>query len=104
MLVGDIVGYTRLTEAQIPAFATHFLGRAATLMASLDTQPIVTNTWGDAIYCVFDRVSGCGARPDAMRSPLSASRTSTLVACVDESTPATRGMARSIRPEASTPD
>ncbi len=37
-------------------------------------------------------VGGCGARPAATSSPVSASRTSTLHAEVDESTPATSGI------------
>ena len=60
ILVADIVGYTRLAEAQIPLFATHFLGKVAALMESSGKEPIVKNTWGDAIYCVFDHVSDAG--------------------------------------------
>ena len=37
-------------------------------------------------------VGGCGARPCATSAPVSASRTSTFVDCVDESTPSTSGM------------
>ena len=37
-------------------------------------------------------VGGCGARPSATSSPVSASRTSTFVDCVDESTPSTSGI------------
>ena len=37
-------------------------------------------------------VAGCGARPCATSAPVSASRTSTFVDCVDESTPRTSGM------------
>ena len=40
-------------------------------------------------------VGGCGARPTATTVPVSASRTSTLVDCVELSTPATRGTAGS---------
>jgi|GEM_PF-89451 len=56
MLFADIVGYTKLSEAQIPLFVTHFLGKVAALMNSLQNQPIVKNTWGDAMHCVFDDV------------------------------------------------
>ena len=38
-------------------------------------------------------VGGCGARPAPTSAPVSASRTSTLVDCVDESTPSTTGIA-----------
>src|SRR5438445_3151374 len=45
-------------------------------------------------------VGGCGLRPLDTNSPVSASRTSTLVACVDESTPSTSGMRRRVLPHA----
>jgi class 3 adenylate cyclase len=60
MLFADIKGYTKLSEIQIPAFVHHFLGRVASVMDSLKRPPIVKNTWGDAVYCVFDHVSDAG--------------------------------------------
>ncbi len=61
MLFADIVGYTKLTESQIPAFASHFLGRVATLIDGLREPPVATNTWGDAMYCAFETVAGAGS-------------------------------------------
>jgi class 3 adenylate cyclase len=60
MLFADIKGYTKLSEIQIPAFVHHFLGRVASVMDGLKRPPIVKNTWGDAVYCVFDHVSDAG--------------------------------------------
>ena len=53
-----------------------------------------TNASHHALGCCSLRggvVAGCGARPDATSAPVSASRTSTLHADVDESTPTTSG-------------
>ena len=60
MIFADIVGYTRLTEVQIPAFVAHFLGGVARLMEELKNPPVHHNTWGDAICCVFDCVADAG--------------------------------------------
>jgi class 3 adenylate cyclase len=60
MLFADIKGFTKLTEMQVPDFMKHFMGSVARLMDSLPNQPIVKNTWGDAVYCVFDKVEHAG--------------------------------------------
>ncbi len=67
MLFADIVGYTKLSELQVPAFVHHFMGKLAALMDSMKKPPIVKNTWGDAIYCVFDHVSDAGVFALALR-------------------------------------
>ncbi len=60
MLFADIVGFTKLTEMQVPSFVARFLGRVADLMRNLRNPPIHQNTWGDAVCCVFDHVSDAG--------------------------------------------
>jgi class 3 adenylate cyclase len=60
MIFADIVGFTRLSEVQIPGFVAHFLGKVAELMEQLPQPPIHKNTWGDAVCAVFDRVSDAG--------------------------------------------
>lgn len=67
MLFADIVGYTKLSEIQVPAFVHHFMGKLSALMESMHYPPIVKNTWGDAIYCVFDHVSHAGVFALALR-------------------------------------
>ncbi|MDB6027924.1 MAG: uncharacterized protein JWM68_4147 [Verrucomicrobiales bacterium] len=67
MLFADIVGYTKLSEIQVPSFVHHFMGKLAALMDSMKNPPIVKNTWGDAIYCVFDHVSHAGLFALALR-------------------------------------
>lgn len=60
MLFADIKGYTKLAELQIPDFVHHFVKRVAALMDTSPNPPVVRNTWGDAIHCVFDHVSDAG--------------------------------------------
>lgn len=60
MIFTDIVGYTKLTEVQIPGFVHNFLGKVADLMERMEHPPIHQNTWGDAVCAVFDRVEDAG--------------------------------------------
>ena len=60
MLFADVVGYTRLMEEQIPDFIRHFIGTITDLIATSPYQPLLKNTWGDALYCVFANVSDAG--------------------------------------------
>jgi class 3 adenylate cyclase len=60
MMFADVVGYTRLMEEQIPDFIRHFIGTINSLMAEFPYKPLLKNTWGDALYCVFANVSDAG--------------------------------------------
>ncbi len=60
LLFADVAGYGKLTDETIPAFVTHFLGKAAALIAVHADAPILKNTWGDAFYFVFDTVASAG--------------------------------------------
>ena len=60
MLFADIVGFTKLSETQVPGFVENFLGKVARLMNDMKCPPIHQNTWGDAVCCVFDNVSDAG--------------------------------------------
>jgi class 3 adenylate cyclase/tetratricopeptide (TPR) repeat protein len=67
VLFADIKGYTKLPEEDIPAFVHHFLNRVCALMDSMLKPPIVRNTWGDALHCVFDHVADAGVFALALR-------------------------------------
>ena len=60
ILFVDVVGYSKLTEEQIPLFVQHFLSPAAELLGQDETAPLFSNTWGDALYLVFDEVLDAG--------------------------------------------
>jgi class 3 adenylate cyclase len=61
MLFADIVGYSRLTEQVIPEFVTGFLDRVSALVATSRHAPRSVNTWGDAVYAVFDFARDAGS-------------------------------------------
>jgi class 3 adenylate cyclase len=60
ILFADVVGYSQLTEAEIPCYLEHFMGRLAALIKNTAFQPEVKNTWGDALYMVFGSVREAG--------------------------------------------
>lgn len=60
MLFADIVGYSKLPEHLIPDFVRGFMGLVSRLVAESPHAPISVNTWGDAIYFVFDRAESAG--------------------------------------------
>jgi class 3 adenylate cyclase/tetratricopeptide (TPR) repeat protein len=61
ILFADVVGFSKLTEAEIPRFVRHFLGLIAEQLAKLPPGSVKKkNTWGDGLYCVFEdlRIAG----------------------------------------------
>jgi class 3 adenylate cyclase/tetratricopeptide (TPR) repeat protein len=61
VLFADVVKFSRLSEAQIPAFVEHFLGGIGCLTRELIAyKPVGQNTWGDGLYLVFDHVRDAG--------------------------------------------
>ena len=60
ILFADAVGFSKLTEQEIPRFVKHFLGMIADSLATSRHAPLVQNTWGDGLYCVFSNVGDAG--------------------------------------------
>jgi class 3 adenylate cyclase len=60
MLFGDAVGFSRLTEAQVPKFFSRFQTVVAKLMRRSRHRPLVADTWGDGLYLVFRNVEDAG--------------------------------------------
>jgi class 3 adenylate cyclase/tetratricopeptide (TPR) repeat protein len=54
----DVVGFSKLTEGQIPLFVQHFLGLVAGTLSGYET--VKKNTWGDGLYFVFRSVREAG--------------------------------------------
>jgi class 3 adenylate cyclase len=54
LLFGDIHGFTRLRDAQLPRFNALILERFAALIERNQADILFTNTWGDGLYIVFD--------------------------------------------------
>jgi tetratricopeptide (TPR) repeat protein len=58
MLIGDISGFSKLADEQLPTFAAVILGTIARVLGDHDAEVEYRNTWGDALYAV---VSGAPA-------------------------------------------
>jgi class 3 adenylate cyclase len=56
MLFGDIRGFSRLTDAQLPIFVKEILGRLAAVVDQYQERGdvLLANTWGDGLFLVFD--------------------------------------------------
>jgi hypothetical protein len=61
MLFADAVGYSQLNEEQIPTFVREFLGSVSELLDRSPHKPVMKNTWGDAVFFVFDEIEAAGA-------------------------------------------
>jgi class 3 adenylate cyclase/tetratricopeptide (TPR) repeat protein len=59
MLFADVKTYSSLTDPSLPRFVTRFLAEAHKVLRELGTKPVMSNTWGDCLYLVFDRVRDC---------------------------------------------
>ena len=57
MLFADVMGYSKLLEAQHPYFIYQFLGAVGHLIQSEKFKSIYRNTWGDGLFCVFECAS-----------------------------------------------
>jgi len=60
MLFADVVHYSQLSEEEIPLFYEHFIGAVAELIRHSPYAPSIRNTWGDAFFFVFEKVSSAG--------------------------------------------
>jgi hypothetical protein len=58
MLFADVRGFSKLTDEQLPAFATHVLGTFAEVLHRHRQRVLHSNTWGDAVYAVLTEVVG----------------------------------------------
>jgi len=55
ILFADIVGFSKLQEEHTPYFMYNLLQDFSESLKSLGEQPEIINTWGDAIFAVYDR-------------------------------------------------
>src|SRR6266851_4200067 len=54
MLFGDIHGFSKLTDTQLPHFVKLVLGAFAGVVDSYRKDVLLANTWGDGLFLVFD--------------------------------------------------
>lgn len=60
ILFADAVGFSKLSEPEVPRFVQHFLGTIAELSKKFQDTMIAKNTWGDGLYFVFSDVDLAG--------------------------------------------
>ncbi len=72
LLFADAVGYSKLSEEQIPRFVEGFLDPISKLMGKARKPPLARNTWGDALYLVFEDAQAAGDFALALRDWLAA--------------------------------
>jgi len=73
-LFADTVRFSELSEAQLPQFWRVFLGRVSRWIAESEDAPMVVNTWGDALFMVFDDVGRAGRFALGLRDALDPDR------------------------------
>jgi class 3 adenylate cyclase len=62
MLFGDVHGFSKLTDEQIPQFVEKVLGTFAGVIEQYRADLRLVNTWGDGLFLVFDdagRAAAC---------------------------------------------
>jgi class 3 adenylate cyclase len=57
ILFADVQGYGRLRESDLPSYAAAILAPVARLLDDHETHVLTRNSWGDAIFAVFDDVA-----------------------------------------------
>jgi len=57
ILFGDVQGYGRLQESDLPNYAAAILAPVARLLDNHEKHVLTRNSWGDAIFAVFDDVA-----------------------------------------------
>jgi class 3 adenylate cyclase/tetratricopeptide (TPR) repeat protein len=56
ILFGDVKGFSKLEDRQVPIFVREVLGRLADVLKAYNDKVLFRNTWGDAIYLILDDV------------------------------------------------
>jgi class 3 adenylate cyclase len=72
MLFGDIRGFSKLTDAQLPAFAEKVMGALGEVTRRHERHITFINTWGDGIFVVFRNANHAAACALDMQDAMSA--------------------------------
>ena len=70
MLFADVQNFSKLSEEQLPDFFRHYMGRISSIIDESHFSPINSETWGDAVYMVFDELEHAGRFALEMRRAL----------------------------------
>ncbi|MBF0142804.1 MAG: hypothetical protein HQL59_05025 [Magnetococcales bacterium] len=67
MLFADVSGFSRIPERDAPAFYSRFQAMAKRAIDAAPVPPFFSNTWGDGLFVVFDRVTDAAATALCLR-------------------------------------
>jgi class 3 adenylate cyclase len=71
MLFGDIHGFSKLTDEQLPAFIDRVLGAFARVVRENRGDILLANTWGDGLFLVFEDAGKAARGALALQDALS---------------------------------
>jgi hypothetical protein len=72
MLFGDVHGFSRLTDEQLPRFVGSALGAFGRVIDDFRDDGRLVNTWGDGLFLVFDDAGKAGACALALQEAMNA--------------------------------
>jgi class 3 adenylate cyclase/tetratricopeptide (TPR) repeat protein len=73
VLFADVAQFSQLTEQQLPNFFFRYMNKVSRLLAASEHAPIAVDTWGDALYMVFDEIKDAGLFALEMQADLAPS-------------------------------
>ena len=72
MVFGDLKGFSKLRDEQIPPYVDHVLGAIARVLDRHERHLVFRNTWGDGLFLVFDNVSAAADCAFALQGAMAA--------------------------------
>ena len=72
MLFGDVHGFSRLHDDQLPRFIDAILGAFARVVESRRADILLANTWGDGLFLVFDDAAKAASCALALQQEMTA--------------------------------
>lgn len=71
LLFADVKGFSKIPEIDLPVFFKRYMSILSRMINEAVAPPVISETWGDAIYMVFDEVAHAGNFALAMRREMS---------------------------------
>jgi class 3 adenylate cyclase len=71
MLFGDLRGFSRLTDRELPIYVTGVLGAIEQVRQARGNKVLLANTWGDGLFLVFQRANDAAECALALQAALS---------------------------------
>ncbi len=72
MVFGDLKGFSKLRDEQIPPYVDDVLGTIARVLDRHERHLVFRNTWGDGLFLVFDDVSAAADCAFALQDAMAA--------------------------------